>query len=495
MEDYSENRSYRCREILTVILALSYQFLFGIYLTITEPLFPLNADEKGISRTVVGLISGSSDIASALCGLLFPQIVHLINMKTFFWIGLGLLACSNLLFGLITFINVNALYITSALILRILIGIGYSACWASLFPILLAIYPERTGLMSGLTVIAFESGSILGPIAASVFYKIHGFSLPYLVTGSLGLVVTVMCILFMLPQHKYRSDKSRKRRENRKIAKPKNTSEGQPLVKSQDFSNSSQKNSRLMMKTVCTSSKIAICTIPYAINYSLLGVLAVFFSPFLLNVVGVEQTSVGLYFIPHAVLALIFSPLVGYLVDLKFKWTIFFISPVLGILGCLLLAVLLFYSGHYSNVFLFSGLILARGVSYITGYVAGLVILHDVFEQELATSSASEYRFLMSAWTNTWSKAGVTFGSIFIGGFVFDFLGYKGAIAFECGMFTLSIILSVVSYWLVSVKGGDSKSRYLKNGYELGQRKETGEKIERERADEQDSLLTETYET
>merc|ERR1712226_1411026 len=113
------------------------------------------------------------------------------------------------------------------------------------------------------------------------------------------------------------------------------------------------------MKTVLRSHKIAISTIPYAINYSLLGVLAVFLSPFLVDVVGVDDSLVSLYYIPHAVLALILSPLVGYLVDLKFKWTVFFISPILGIAGCLCLTSLLFYSGPYSSVLLFVGLILA----------------------------------------------------------------------------------------------------------------------------------------
>ena len=208
---------FRFRELATVILALSYQFIFGLFLTITEPLFPLDADDKNISRSVVGIISGCSDIASALCGLLFPKIVHMVDMKTFFWVGLGLISGSNLLFGLITYITSTWVYIGVALVLRVGTGVGYSACWASLFPILLALYPDRAGLMSGLTVIAFESGSILGPILASVFYNMHGFALPYLVTGSFGLFVTFLCIVFMLPQDNQGSDKKEKEKLVEKV--------------------------------------------------------------------------------------------------------------------------------------------------------------------------------------------------------------------------------------------------------------------------------------
>ncbi|XP_075256255.1 MFS-type transporter SLC18B1-like [Convolutriloba macropyga] len=462
------------RKISTVFLAQTFMLICGLGLSITGPLLPPDARAKGISKSEIGLISGSMDIASIVCGFSVPAMIHLFDMKTFFCAGLAIFSAGNFLFGLMTYIKTELNYMIFSVILRVIVGAGYSISFFSLFPILFAIYPDNKGLITALTELFFELGCLLGPLIASLLFYLNGYASSFLVIGTTGLFSALCCATCMLsssdfdtdsvssqheteammsksPENSKSSDNSKSTECSRLVEDSKSSSEEPTLEKEKTETDSQdgKKSNKLTIFHMFLSPKVLIATFPFFANSSLQGLIGVFLTPFLIRFLHLDETVVGFYFIPHALAALISSPIIGFFVDWKLKWPMFFISPFLGIISCGLLSIVLWKDMDYDWMITIASLVLI-GICYASAYVAGVVVINDAIESRFTCEDSTHYQFVMSAWCNTCYTSGRTAGSIMIGGFIFEYMGYQAVVIAQGTLYTVSFICCLLSYCLSS---------------------------------------------
>ena len=161
--------------------------LSGMSYSIFSPLFPSLATKKGISETIIGLVISIFDLANtiitAFAPLLFIKFtrIKLLFISTFFE------ATCTILYGLIGYFF-NSFYslIIFMIVLRIIHGVsnGIIATLLYSLTITLAKESEKKEALGSLEI-GWCIGLALGPIVASIFYKIGGYILPFILLGSI----------------------------------------------------------------------------------------------------------------------------------------------------------------------------------------------------------------------------------------------------------------------------------------------------------------------
>ena len=158
----------------------------------------------GLSKTITGVMSGSYDVFGLICGLISPALIrkYNINLNRVYWASfLGYSTCVAG-FGCVGFIADSEIFAVLNIIILGLLGTFGSLVLLVLFPISVALYPGRRGVLSSLLQVFFDLGFILGPFIATSFNDVDGYYLPFLVTGCCGSVLAIISALAMLPHSK-----------------------------------------------------------------------------------------------------------------------------------------------------------------------------------------------------------------------------------------------------------------------------------------------------
>lgn len=80
---------------------------------------------------------------------------------------------------------------------RALGGIADVAAWGAVLAILLKVFPEKYASILSWTETFFGLGYMLGPALGALLYDLGGFTLPFLVVGSVGFVVATSLVFSM----------------------------------------------------------------------------------------------------------------------------------------------------------------------------------------------------------------------------------------------------------------------------------------------------------
>ena len=84
---------------------------------------------------------------------------------------------------------------------RALGGIADVAAWGAVLSILMKLFPSKVSTIMSWTEMFFGLGYMLGPALGSVLYNAGGFMLPFIVVGSIGLIVAT-ALVFVIPNVK-----------------------------------------------------------------------------------------------------------------------------------------------------------------------------------------------------------------------------------------------------------------------------------------------------
>ena len=172
-------------EIATIFFFMN--MLSGTGYAIFSPLFPSLATKKGITETKIGFIISIFDLANTIITAFTPLLcikftrIKLLYVSTFFE------ATCTILYGIIGYYaNSFYLLIILMLIFRIIHGIsnGIISTLVYSLTISLAKESEQKKALAELEI-GWCIGLALGPIIASVFYKIGEYPLPFFFLGSL----------------------------------------------------------------------------------------------------------------------------------------------------------------------------------------------------------------------------------------------------------------------------------------------------------------------
>ena len=167
-------------------LFLIINMLSGVGYSLVSPLFPIFGKKENLSEGVLGWAIGLFSVASCA----FTTIVPIIGKK---FSRIKLLSYATLFSGLITIIYGFLIYLPNKTLLIVIIYFLriFHGCCSSIISTLvysLTITFAKKGKTQsslGKLEVAWAVGVSSGPLIASVFYKIGGYPLPFLITGIL----------------------------------------------------------------------------------------------------------------------------------------------------------------------------------------------------------------------------------------------------------------------------------------------------------------------
>ena len=188
-------------KLLSLILTLSFAFIAAVFLTGKSVLFPTAAEDRDVSKTVTGIASGAYDLCGLICGLTAPILIrkYNLNFKFCYWISFLGYSISAALFGFVGFFKTSEVFAFLSVVVLGFLGLFVSFMLLIFFPITVALFPEKRGVVALLFQVFFDVGFILGPFSATLFYDTDGYYLPFLVDGSLGSILAIISAIVMMP--------------------------------------------------------------------------------------------------------------------------------------------------------------------------------------------------------------------------------------------------------------------------------------------------------
>ena len=180
------------RKKFSLCLGICLFFTEGMSYAQHGPFFPTEAKLKNSSVTWIGVISGSYDLFSLICSLIFPFFTDPKKSHLYFVLGSFLVASSCFSFGLTNLIQDTRLFNYVCLGIRSVMGIGGTLIWQNAIPLLVELDPKKTSMIPGLIEAALALGYIIGPAFGSFMYSIGGYKLPFIWAGSIHLCMALV---------------------------------------------------------------------------------------------------------------------------------------------------------------------------------------------------------------------------------------------------------------------------------------------------------------
>jgi MFS family permease len=184
---------------VTAALILLCCFFNYICIYLIAPFYPYEAKNKKGSTAdtevgfVMGIIQFSGFIGSVFVGKYFESLgPRLLIISGAFLVG----GCS-LLFGFIGNINTWVCFLGLSLGIRFVMGFGEAAFDMSSLALMLAMFPSHATTTWGFVELAIGLGFVAGPPLGGTLYTFENFMFPFLVTGGLVLMTTILLLVLL----------------------------------------------------------------------------------------------------------------------------------------------------------------------------------------------------------------------------------------------------------------------------------------------------------
>ena len=172
-------------EITTIFFFMN--MLSGTGYSIFSPLFPSIAIKKGITETIIGFVISIFDLANTIVTAFTPLLCTKFTRIKLLYVTTFCEATCTILYGIIGhFTTSSHLLIILILISRIIHGLSNGIIATLLYSLTISLAKEEDQKKALAELeIGWCIGLALGPIIASVFYKIGGYPLPFFFLGLL----------------------------------------------------------------------------------------------------------------------------------------------------------------------------------------------------------------------------------------------------------------------------------------------------------------------
>ena len=168
--------------ITTIILILNILNSMGY--SLLAPLFPTLGKEKGLNDALIGWVISAYAIATTTITPFIPSLVQKFSRTKLLYFSTFAIATCIIFYSFLYYISSIYLLLIIAFIIRILHG----GCSGILFTLIYSLtislsdkdYVQKT---LGYLELGLCFGISCGPLIASIFYKIGGYPLPFLVLG------------------------------------------------------------------------------------------------------------------------------------------------------------------------------------------------------------------------------------------------------------------------------------------------------------------------
>jgi len=169
----------------------------GMSYSVFPPLFPTLDSKSEISQIVIGMIIGIFALSYTIIITFIPYLYKKFTPKILFNFSIISEAICTLTYGFLG--SLNLISIILIIILRIVHGCccGIKRSLASSLTISIS-KKENSEISLEFLEVGWYLGTLLGPMVASIFYKLGGYSLPFIVLGL--LIYASKCLTFQLEQ-------------------------------------------------------------------------------------------------------------------------------------------------------------------------------------------------------------------------------------------------------------------------------------------------------
>lgn len=186
------------QQILTLISVASVNFSSMICYSILGPFFPNEAEKKGASQTVIGLIFGCYAACNLIGSLILGRYIVQIGAKFMLVTGIFVSSVCTIMFGLLDRVPSGAPFITLCFVIRSIDAVGFAGAMTSSFAMTAKIFPNNVATVLGSLEIFTGLGLIMGPPVGGWFYQSFGYEVPFLILGCF-LLVMVPFNIYVLP--------------------------------------------------------------------------------------------------------------------------------------------------------------------------------------------------------------------------------------------------------------------------------------------------------
>ncbi|XP_061551823.1 MFS-type transporter SLC18B1 isoform X1 [Phycodurus eques] len=195
------------QQTLTLISMASVNFSSMICYSILGPFFPVEAEKKGASQTVVGVIFGCYAVSNLIGSLILGRYIVQIGAKTMLIAGLFVSSGCTILFGLLDRVPGGPVFIALCIIVRSVDAVGFAGAMTSSFALSAKVFPNNVATVLGSLEVFTGLGLILGPPVGGWFYQSFGYEVPFMVLGCF-LLIMVPLNIYILPSIDAASSKS-----------------------------------------------------------------------------------------------------------------------------------------------------------------------------------------------------------------------------------------------------------------------------------------------
>ncbi|CAH3023022.1 unnamed protein product, partial [Porites evermanni] len=193
-----------------VILSTLFLVIFidALAYSLYAPFFPSEAEDKGVSTTVVGLIFGTYPLGmfifSLACGFLITKFGAFFMLLS----GCFVFGGSFIMFGFCGLISDTAMFTAFCFLLRATLAIGGSASEVAALSILIGKFPNNVGAITGAGATSYGVGLSIGPALGGFLYSVGGFIVPFIVMGCAMIFTTPGVFLFLRRTEKQTDEKT-----------------------------------------------------------------------------------------------------------------------------------------------------------------------------------------------------------------------------------------------------------------------------------------------
>ena len=381
------------RRVFAVFLCLTVYLAEGMNNSLPSPFFPTEAQTRGVSQTMVGIIIASFNVFVTISALLMLLVASPTKMKTWFCVGAITSGATCLIFGELINGPPGKIFSTLCIITRAFMGFGASAIWGSGAPIVLPLFPNWQGRIMSLIEFTTGMGVMVGPPIASLLYGLGGYILPFRVAGAMEVILAATCF-FIFP------------------------AEASNAPSDATISMSIRREDQPAALRFITHPGIIATSLPLLVNTGFIGFTTAAFSPYLLQVFGIKQDTAGLYFIPYSLVNTVAAISMGGFVDKGYGGLIYCIGATASAVSFLALS-LPNYIPAFENIYYLEAAFLFAGLAFAASLSPAFLIFVKVGQRN-SIASSNQLKVFAASWMNFTIAAGQIYGQAFIGGMFFQ---------------------------------------------------------------------------
>ncbi|XP_052607144.1 MFS-type transporter SLC18B1-like isoform X2 [Peromyscus californicus insignis] len=165
--------------------------------SILGPFFPKEAEKKGASNAMIGMIFGCYALFELVASLVFGKYLVQIGAKFMFIAGMFISGGVTILFGVLDQLPDGLIFIVMCFLMRIVDAIGFGAAITASSSILAKAFPNNVATVLGGLEVFSGLGLIVGPPLGGFLYQSFGYKVPFILLGCIVLLMIPLnlCIL------------------------------------------------------------------------------------------------------------------------------------------------------------------------------------------------------------------------------------------------------------------------------------------------------------